>query len=76
VTEQAVRTVIHVHCPDRLPEGMYWQVPEQLADLSPVAQVLPLSCRIQAVGFSPFSFVPQGETGGGLQTYELVRLAE
>ncbi|MEV7130645.1 hypothetical protein [Streptomyces sp. NPDC093260] len=34
-------TVMHVRCPDRLPEETYRQVLEQLADLSPVVQALP-----------------------------------
>ncbi|MHB9849105.1 DNA polymerase Y family protein [Streptomyces krungchingensis] len=33
--------VMHVRCPDRLPEHMYRQVLEQLAELSPVVQALP-----------------------------------
>ncbi|MBK3574597.1 hypothetical protein JHN63_12380 [Streptomyces sp. MBT65] len=45
VTEQAVRTVIHVHCP-RLPEDMYRQLLEQFADLSPVTQVLPPTAAV------------------------------
>ncbi len=38
-----VATVMHVQCPDRLPEELYRQVLEQLADLSPVVQALPPS---------------------------------
>ncbi|MFD3617405.1 hypothetical protein ACFWWT_19605 [Streptomyces sp. NPDC058676] len=34
-------TVMHVRCPDRLPEELYRQVLEQLAELSPVVQALP-----------------------------------
>ncbi|MER5509377.1 hypothetical protein ABT052_29170 [Streptomyces sp. NPDC002766] len=37
----AVSTVMHVRCPDRLGEESYRQVLEQLAELSPVVQVLP-----------------------------------
>jgi DNA polymerase-4 len=33
--------VVHVRCPDRLPEDVYRQVLEQLAELSPVVQALP-----------------------------------
>ncbi|MFJ3334727.1 hypothetical protein [Streptomyces sp. NPDC086766] len=36
-----VATVMHVRCPDRLPEETYRQVLEQLAELSPVVQALP-----------------------------------
>ncbi|MET7456851.1 hypothetical protein ABZT03_34185 [Streptomyces sp. NPDC005574] len=36
-----VSTVMHVRCPDRLPEEAYRQVLDQLADLSPVVQALP-----------------------------------
>jgi DNA polymerase-4 len=32
---------MHVRCPDRLPEDLYRQVLEQLAELSPVVQALP-----------------------------------
>ncbi|MET7899730.1 hypothetical protein [Streptomyces mirabilis] len=34
-------SVVHVRCPDRLPENVYRQVLEQLAELSPVVQALP-----------------------------------
>ncbi|MFC8095343.1 hypothetical protein [Streptomyces sp. NPDC057301] len=40
-TAGQVPTVMHVRCPDRLPEQQYRQVLEQLADLSPVVQALP-----------------------------------
>lgn len=36
-----VSTVMHVRCPDRLPEETYRQVLEQLAELSPVVQAMP-----------------------------------
>jgi DNA polymerase-4 len=36
-----VSTVMHVRCPDRLPDAAYRQVLEQLAELSPVVQALP-----------------------------------
>ncbi|MEU9289168.1 hypothetical protein AB0D57_31995 [Streptomyces sp. NPDC048275] len=36
-----VSCVVHVRCPDRLPEDVYRQVLEQLAALSPVVQALP-----------------------------------
>lgn len=36
-----VASVMHVRCPDRLPEDVYRQVLEQLAELSPVVQALP-----------------------------------
>lgn len=41
-----VSTVMHVRCPDRLPEQTYRQVLEQLADLSPVVQALPPSAAL------------------------------
>ncbi|MEU5277110.1 hypothetical protein AB0G87_11920 [Streptomyces asoensis] len=34
-------TVMHVRCPDRLPEETYRQVLEQMAELSPAVQALP-----------------------------------
>ncbi|MGV9631329.1 hypothetical protein ACWDTB_32965, partial [Streptomyces sp. NPDC003487] len=39
-------TVMHVRCPDRLPEETYRQVLEQLTDLSPVVQALPPSAAL------------------------------
>src|SRR5437764_493583 len=36
-----VSTVMHVRCPDHLPEEAYRQVLQQLAELSPVVQALP-----------------------------------
>ncbi|MGX5183426.1 DNA polymerase Y family protein [Streptomyces avermitilis] len=36
-----VSTVMHVRCPDRLPDELYRRVLEQMADLSPVVQALP-----------------------------------
>lgn len=41
VPAHEVSTVMHVRCPDRLPEEIYRQVLEQLAQLSPVVQALP-----------------------------------
>ncbi|MGW4138861.1 DNA polymerase Y family protein [Streptomyces mirabilis] len=37
---------MHVRCPDRLPENVYRQVLEQLAELSPVVQALPPSAAL------------------------------
>lgn len=39
-------TVMHVRCPDRLPEAMYRRVLEQLAELSPVVQAMPPSAAL------------------------------
>lgn len=39
-------TVMHVRCPERLPEEVYRQVLEQLAQLSPVVQALPPSAAL------------------------------
>ncbi|MEU6688300.1 hypothetical protein [Streptomyces sp. NPDC046832] len=39
-------TVMHVRCPDRLPDETYRQVLEQLAGLSPVVQALPPSAAL------------------------------
>ncbi|MER6860563.1 DNA polymerase Y family protein [Streptomyces pilosus] len=41
-----VPTVMHVRCPDRLPEETYRQVLEQIAELSPVVQALPPSAAL------------------------------
>ncbi|MFJ3308494.1 hypothetical protein ACIPSA_36715 [Streptomyces sp. NPDC086549] len=43
VTARAVSTVMHVRCPDRVPEETYRQVLELLAGLSSVLQALPPS---------------------------------
>ncbi|MGD1217097.1 hypothetical protein AB9Q10_01545 [Streptomyces krungchingensis] len=40
-TEDRQGVVMHVRCPDRLPEDAYRQVLELLAELSPVVQALP-----------------------------------
>ncbi|MGW3465128.1 DNA polymerase Y family protein [Streptomyces olivaceoviridis] len=42
-------TVMHVRCPDRLPEEVYRRVLELLADLSPVVQALPPSAAVVEV---------------------------
>jgi DNA polymerase IV len=39
-------SVMHVRCPDRLPEETYRQVLELLASLSPVVQALPPSAAL------------------------------
>ncbi|MFE9686799.1 hypothetical protein [Streptomyces sp. NPDC006285] len=41
-----VATVMHVRCPDQLPEETYRQVLEQLAELSPLVQALPPSAAL------------------------------
>lgn len=43
---RGVSTVMHVRCPDRLPEEAYRQVLEQLAQLSPIVQALPPSAAL------------------------------
>lgn len=40
-TAGQVPTVMHVRCPDRLPDETYRRVLEQLAELSPIVQALP-----------------------------------
>jgi DNA polymerase-4 len=44
-----VPVVMHVRCQDRLPEELYRQVLEQLAELSPVVQALPPSAALADV---------------------------
>lgn len=39
-TAREVSTVMHVRCPDQVPEAVYREVLEQLAELSPVVQAL------------------------------------
>ncbi|MFF3485751.1 hypothetical protein ACFYXC_21110 [Streptomyces sp. NPDC002701] len=42
----ASASVMHVRCPDRLPEDTFRQVLEELAELSPVVQALPPSAAL------------------------------
>ncbi|MGI3226740.1 DNA polymerase Y family protein [Streptomyces sp. GTA36] len=44
--DQRVSSVLHVRCPDRLPEETYRQVLELLAEFSPVVQALPPSAAL------------------------------
>ncbi len=46
VLADVVPTVMHVRCPDRLPEETYRQVLEELAELSLVVQALPPSAAL------------------------------
>ena len=41
MTPHEVSTIMHVRCPDGLPEAAYRQVLELLAELSPVVQAVP-----------------------------------
>ncbi|MFD1662835.1 hypothetical protein ACFSL4_32880, partial [Streptomyces caeni] len=45
-TRDDTSTVMHVRCPDRLPEDVFRQVLEQLTELSPVVQALPPSAAL------------------------------
>ncbi|MFD9138506.1 hypothetical protein ACFVZA_40155 [Streptomyces bottropensis] len=45
-TAREVSTVMHVRCPERIPEAVYREVLEQLAELSPVVQALPPSAAL------------------------------
>ncbi|MFD3382260.1 MULTISPECIES: hypothetical protein [unclassified Streptomyces] len=44
--EQRVSSVMHVRCPDRLPEDVFRQFLELLAEFSPVVQALPPSAAL------------------------------
>ncbi|GHH68162.1 DNA polymerase-4 [Streptomyces umbrinus] len=44
--DQRVSSVMHVRCPDRLPEDVFRQVLELLAEFSPVVQALPPSAAL------------------------------
>ncbi|MGW5330274.1 DNA polymerase Y family protein [Streptomyces sp. NPDC004014] len=46
MSNKAEATVMHVRCPDRLPEETYRRVLELLAELSPVVQALPPTCAL------------------------------
>ncbi|MDX3130806.1 hypothetical protein PV367_13625 [Streptomyces europaeiscabiei] len=70
-----VSTVMHVRCPDRLPEEAYRQVLEQLADLSPVVQALPPSAAlVELQGALPYHGVDARRLGEVLRVRTVARL--
>ncbi|MFF7647013.1 hypothetical protein [Streptomyces canus] len=68
-------TVMHVRCPDRLPEESYRQVLEQLSELSPVVQALPpTAALVELKGALPYYGVNAGRLGEVLRIRTLSRL--
>ncbi|MGK3943395.1 hypothetical protein ABK046_33770 [Streptomyces caeruleatus] len=68
-------TVMHVRCPDRLPEESYRQVLEQLSELSPVVQALPpTAALVELKGALPYYGVDAGRLGEVLRIRTLSRL--
>lgn len=70
-----VATVMHVRCPDRLPEEAYRQVLEQLAELSPVVQALPpAAALVELRGALRYHGTGAGRLGEMLRVRTLSRL--
>ncbi|MFE7854372.1 hypothetical protein [Streptomyces sp. NPDC057403] len=68
-------TVMHVRCPDRLPEESYRQVLEQLSELSPVVQALPpTAALVELKGALPYYGVDASRLGEVLRVRTLSRL--
>ncbi|MEU0027353.1 hypothetical protein [Streptomyces sp. NPDC006335] len=71
----SVSTVMHVRCPDRLPEESYRQVLEQLSELSPVVQALPpTAALVELKGALPYYGVDASRLGEVLRIRTLSRL--
>ncbi|MGV9993900.1 DNA polymerase Y family protein [Streptomyces sp. NPDC003374] len=68
-------TVMHVRCPDRVPEELYRQVLEQLAELSPVVQALPpTAALVELKGALRYHGADPGRLGEVLRVRTLSRL--
>ncbi|MFE5923075.1 hypothetical protein [Streptomyces sp. NPDC056468] len=68
-------TVMHVRCPDRLPEEGYRRVLELLADLSPVVQALPpTAALVELKGALRYHGTDAGRLGEILRVRALSRL--
>ncbi|WP_329020437.1 DNA polymerase Y family protein [Streptomyces sp. NBC_01601] len=73
--EHRVPTVMHVRCPDRLPEDLFRQVLEQLAELSPVVQALPPTAMVvELKGALRYHGSDTGRLGAILRVRTLSRL--
>jgi DNA polymerase-4 len=67
--------VMHVRCPDRLPEEIYRQVLEELAGLSPVVQALPpTAALVDLRGALPYYGVDARRLGEVLRIRTISRL--
>ncbi|WP_406375772.1 hypothetical protein OG788_39615 [Streptomyces sp. NBC_00647] len=70
-----VASVVHVRCPDRLPEDLYRQVLEQMAELSPVVQALPPTAALAELrGALRYHGVDAGRLGEVLRVRTISRL--
>ncbi|MET9914329.1 hypothetical protein ABZZ74_47815 [Streptomyces sp. NPDC006476] len=70
-----VSTVMHVRCPDRLPEDVYRQVLELLAELSPVVQaLLPAAALVELKGALRYHGADAHRLGEVLRVRALSRL--
>ncbi|MFD6550358.1 hypothetical protein [Streptomyces sp. NPDC058398] len=68
-------SVMHVRCPDRLPEDAYRQVLEQMAELSPVVQALPPTAVLAELkGALRYHGVDAGRLGEVLRVRTISRL--
>ncbi|WP_331724822.1 DNA polymerase Y family protein [Streptomyces canus] len=68
--------VMHVRCPDQLPEETYRQVLEELAELSPVVQALPpTAALVDLRGALPYYGVDARRLGEVLRVRTVSRLA-
>ncbi|MFE5402774.1 hypothetical protein ACFQ9Z_15605 [Streptomyces sp. NPDC056580] len=68
-------TVMHVRCPDRLPEETYRRVLELLAELSPVVQALPPTCAlVELKGALRYHGTDAGHLGEILRVRAISRL--
>ncbi|MEU5282088.1 aminotransferase class III-fold pyridoxal phosphate-dependent enzyme [Streptomyces asoensis] len=68
-------TVMHVRCPDRLPEETYRQVLEQMAELSPAVQALPpTAALVELKGALRYHRADAAQLGEMLRVRALSRL--
>ncbi|MEV5737316.1 hypothetical protein [Streptomyces sp. NPDC052292] len=75
MSNKAEATVMHVRCPDRLPEETYRRVLEMLAELSPVVQALPPTCAlVELKGALRYHGTDAGHLGEILRVRAISRL--
>ncbi|MFF4969708.1 hypothetical protein [Streptomyces sp. NPDC001037] len=75
MSDKAEATVMHVRCPDRLPEETYRRVLELLAELSPVVQALPPTCAlVELKGALRYHGTDAGHLGEILRVRAISRL--